>query len=526
MLLTDVAALRGGDANRHRTVVIGSGAVGLYAACQLAHLGQDVVLLESGSADLGSFPSDSYASVGHRHDGIRLGRNRGLGGTTNLWGGQLVEFQPIDFAGRDWLADSRWPLLWDELAPYYRRTYRNLGVEDEAQQDAPILAHFLGSSPPLEEGLEVFLTRWLKVPNFAEVFGNAIRTDPRLQVLLNYTAVGLIGSGPAVRGVRVADSGGRTHTLHGDRFILAAGTIEISRLLLHVAASTEWECPWRGNPNVGAYFQDHVGGFVGTVHPLDRRRFLDTFCTMMWAGHKYQPKMRLTNATLERTRILNVQAVFTFESSISENLVFLKQFLRAAIYSRRIGGIGDLARHLRAAGKYLVPLMWKYVFDNRIFVPSGSKISLRVQAEQVPVAESRIRIDPRERDAMGLPRVILDWRLGGEELRSIHEFALRCDRALRAAGLAEVHLAPALTALDPAFVDTLCDTNHQSGGARMGESERDGVVDRNLRVFGTNNLYVVGAATFRTNSNANTTFTALTLVTRLVEQLAATHALA
>jgi len=38
-----------------------------------------------------------------------------------------------------------------------------------------------------------------------------------------------------------------------------------------------------------------------------------------------------------------------------------------------------------------------------------------------------------------------------------------------------------------------------------------------LKVFGTTNLYVIGASVFRTSSNANTTFTALTLVTRLGE---------
>jgi len=74
--------------------------------------------------------------------------------------------------------------------------------------------------------------------------------------------------------------------------------------------------------------------------------------------------------------------------------------------------------------------------------------------------------------------------------------------------------------LTPQFLTTLRDNYHHVGGARMGQTEADGVVDRNLRIFGTTNLYVAGAATFRTASNANTTFTALALVTRLVDHLA------
>jgi len=92
-----------------RIVVIGAGAVGIYAAAQLADRGHEVVLLEAGQPSLGNFDGDSYASIGRPHSGIRIGRSRAVGGTTNLWGGQLVEFQPIDFEGRSWLPGSRWP---------------------------------------------------------------------------------------------------------------------------------------------------------------------------------------------------------------------------------------------------------------------------------------------------------------------------------------------------------------------------------------------------------------------------------
>ena len=525
MVLHDATELRSAGPKRSRTIIIGSGAAGLYAARELSRLDHDVVVVEDGGVNLDNFPSGSYSSVGWQHEGIGIGRCRSLGGTTNLWGGQLVEFQPIDFAGRDWLPGSTWPVPYEEILPYYRRTYENLGIEAEAQDDVRVLTHFLGSRPRFEEGLEIFLTRWLKIPSFAVAYAKEIRSSERLRVLLNHRATGFTGSDGTISGVRVVDRSGTSHTIEGERFILAAGTIEISRLLLHAAAASDWQCPWRDNPNVGAYFQDHLGGFLASVDPYDKRQFLATFCTMIWSSHKYQPKVRLTNETLERTRILNIQGQFSFESSISENLVYLKQFLKAAIYSRRISGVGDLISNLRACGMYLVPLMWKYVVDNRIFVPSTSRISLVVQAEQVPLPESRIRIDPSKPDASGLPKVVLDWKLGSEELRSIRDFALRCDRAFRAAGLAGLRIPADVLNLEPRFLATLRDTNHQSGGARMGASEREGVVDRNLRVFGTRNLYVAGAATFRTTSNANTTFTALAFVTRLIDHLTSEHAL-
>jgi choline dehydrogenase-like flavoprotein len=163
--------------------------------------------------------------------------------------------------------------------------------------------------------------------------------------------------------------------------------------------------------------------------------------------------------------------------------------------------------------------MWKYVWDHRVFVPSTAKILMHVQAEHAPRAESAIRIDPSAVDAYGLPRVILDWRLGGDELTSLRAFAVQIQTALESRGVGQLKIDEDLLAMNPRFLDKLGDTYHQAGGTNMAASERDGVVDKNLRVFGTENLYVAGASVFPTTSNANTTFTALTFTTRLVEHL-------
>jgi choline dehydrogenase-like flavoprotein len=58
------------------------------------------------------------------------------------------------------------------------------------------------------------------------------------------------------------------------------------------------------------------------------------------------------------------------------------------------------------------------------------------------------------------------------------------------------------------------------GGARIGADPGEGVVDGDLRVFGTGNLFVAGAAVFPSGSFANPTLTALALGLRLADHLA------
>ncbi len=376
MLLTDVAQLNSIGAGEPVTVVIGSGAIGLYAASELAKRGRRVLVVESGGVHLGNFAPASYDSVGVPHEGGRIGRSRSLGGTTNLWGGQFVEFQPVDFAGRDWLPGSAWPVKYDEIAPFYRETYENFGIEGEAQNDDAVWKSVSSKRPQLGGEFEVFFTRWLQIPSFAILYEKQYKTSEKFSVLLGHTVVGFEGSGERITGVRVVDAGGKRHTITGETFLLAAGTIENSRLLLHGADDEQWACPWRQNQNIGAYFLDHLGCKVATVQPRNTRTFFNSFCTIWLRGNKYQPKFRLRNDVLARDRILNMQGAFGFESSVSENLVYLKQFVKAAVYSRQFKGMGDLFKNAAACSKYLLPLMWRYVKDHRIFVPTGSKISL------------------------------------------------------------------------------------------------------------------------------------------------------
>lgn len=521
MRVLSVDTLKPALAATGRVVVVGSGAVGLYVASVLAKAGRDVVVIEAGQPHLGSFESGSFESIGRDHSGVKIGRSRALGGTTNLWGGQLVEFQPVDFDGRPWLPASKWPVSYSQIQPFYAKAYAHLGIDEQAARDDFVWRSVSSTPPNLGPDLEVFLTRWMRVPNFAEVFAKQIDTNPNVQVLLGTTCVGFACEGSAVRAARVMDERGQTHQITGDSFVLAAGTIENARLLLNDAADELRPCPWRENPMLGAWFQDHLGGSIATILPQSTKAFFKHFCTIANAGQKYQPKFRWTNNAQARQQVLNIHAFCVFEHAASEHLIYLRQFLRAAVFSRKFSGFADFLRSAWASARYLPPLMWRYIVDHRVFVPSTSRVLLSVQAEQQVTPKSRITIDPKHRDRYGLARVVLDWQVDGAELASLKTFAEQVDSALRQAGLAKLEIYPDLLNQKPEFLLTLHDTIHQTGGAVMGDSPRDGVVDKDLRVFGTSNLYVGGASTFRTNSNANVTFTALAFAHRLSEHLLA-----
>lgn len=500
-------------------MIVGAGTVGLYLGKLLADAGWSVRLVESGAAVLGGFSAETFKSVGKPHRGIVNGRSRSIGGASNLWGGQLVEFEPHDFEPKPSLNMAGWPIPYADVARHHATTLTRLGIPPDLQTDEPVWRTVVGEQPRLDADMEVFLSRWMATPSMAVSYGDDIQSNPRLEVCPSCTVVGFSTDGDRVVGATIRANDGSHHQVEADCFVIAAGTIETVRLLLAAGLRTA-ACPWRDNPMLGRRFQDHLGGSIGTVVPDNRRRLFQIFSTIYARGFKFQPKLRLAEDVVQTEGLLGVQAWLAFESSVSEHLGYLKQFLKAAIQSRKVSGIGDLFRHAVACARHLPPLMWTYVKDHRIYVPFDSRISVAIQAEQQPLNESRITIDPDRLDEYGLPRVVLDWRVGGEELRSIREFAVRFDSALAAAGLGRLEIAAPLLSGDASFLDSLYDTYHAAGGAVMASTDSAGVVDGNLRVFGTSNLFLASAATLPTASSGNVTFTTLALATRLAEHLA------
>lgn len=514
----------------HDVVIVGGGTVALLLAVLLERQGQRVMVLETGG---GSFEAPAQelndaTVIGRAHTGISVARGRALGGTSNLWGGQLTGFVPSDFEAREGVSDAPWPITYQDLLPWYEAVAQELRLADVLDENTPQAHKLFGDHYPDFPGFTLFLTRWLKEPAMARYFRERLQNAPNLTVLLHAHATGLdlAPDGERITSVRVARPDGTTTAIHGKRFVLANGTIEIARLLLACAAEQP-QAPWAGNPWVGAGFQDHLEMRGGRVHLLDKPRFLRTFQNIVLGGHKYQPKLRLNTGagTAGADATLNVTGYFAFESSISEHLqhlkVLVRSLMRGGLPHQGLGlNLGEVLRHIRGMGSAWMPMIVQYLRHHRIYNPGDRGVWLVMHAEQLPRHDSRITLDHQRRDRFGMPLAALDWRIGGQpEVRAMAAFVRRAGESLLAAGLARVEIDALLDVEDARVLEHATDTYHQCGGARMGHHPRDGVVDSDLRVFGTSNLYVAGAAAFRTSSYANPTFTAMALTARLADRL-------
>ena len=505
-------------------VIVGAGAVGLILAVQLARSGRRVVIVESGGRhfEAGVQALNEAEVVGRPHHGIADGRGRLLGGTTNLWGGQLLAFDPLDFEARPWIGAEAWPVRRCDIESYYAKAALVLGLDGKAGDDDQIWSELAMQKLDLGPAFSTILTRWMREPKLARHFASELKSNQNIKLLLHATCVDIAfseTSGAAESVVVAAPDGGR-HAIRAGNVVLACGTIESCRLMLTLA-SRHPSMPWARNSWFGRGFQDHLDVRAGTVEVINRSAFQDTFDNIVLRGYKYQPKIAASSYLQRSSQISNISASFISESSTSEHLSNLKIAARSLLTGAAQPNLRGAFAGLAATVRVWAPLVRRYMRDHRIMSLSDKGIYLNLHCEQIPLASSRIYLSDTKYDSFGQPQAILDWRVDGRELSAMQHFTTMLAERLEHVGLARIHLHPMLQDADTKFLEKCRDTYHHCGGLRMSNNASQGVVDENLKVHGLSNLYVAGAAVFPSSSFANPTFTAMALGLRLGDHLIA-----
>lgn len=484
-------------------IIIGAGMAGITIAREFAGGTVKVAILESGGREIDDATQDLYdaAATMRGPDNPdrpfdfypRSSRARVLGGSGMVWGGKCRPLDDADFVRRDWIPHSGWPMSRRDLQPFYDRACDLLEIPrfDGSEARDP-------ARPHLEIG-EDFLSAPVVFTKYSggvdreafDRFRTAFAAAPNITVYLNanVTRIGLSKAGNRVTGLDIACLSGPRHTARASRYILAAGGIENARLLL---ASNDVQPEGVGNRHdlVGRFFQGHVTYSVDETTEVEGSAlFLTTGKPM---GRYLNPDRRGAHSVIAsdlpgQRRLAAGNFTVTLYPTAPPGPA-------AGARGEETLAVGGMASRI----------------DGQTPVLAGCFL----MAEHFPNPDSRITLT-RETDALGMPRVRLDWSYSAADLDGLEKTAAHFGDTLGAAGKGRF-CWPAerkdLIALSNA-------SRHHMGTTRMHADPRQGVVDPDGKVHGLANLHIAGSSVFPTSGIANPTLTILALALRLADHL-------
>ncbi len=507
-----------------------------------------------------SVPGEPYT----RADGTSFNwwRARMLGGRTNHWGRISLRMGEYDFRprSRDGLGFD-WPMEYDDLAPYYDKTEALIGVygSNEGLENTPNSSPGVLLPPPSPRGYELLTRKACRrlgipvIPAHLAILTEAQDADrlpgelfPGNALARRVTAESMRGRAPCYwatpcgRGCSIRANFQSTTVLIPPA--LATGNLEI-----------------RTDAMVREVVVDSAGRATG-VHYVDKNTLTDEF-----AGARV---VVLAASACESARILlnSTSTLFPHGLANSSGLVgkHVMDTVGAGVYAQ-IPALENLPPHNEdgASGMHVYMPWWEYQsqasgrldfargyhveFGGGRGMPGfgafsglepltggsygqafkedcrryyGSFLFFDGRGEMIPNDDCYCEIDPDRVDQWGIPVLRFHWKWSDHETRQ----AAHMQRTF--AGIVDEMGGRLLSTIHDDGAQAIAPGGqiiHEVGGARMGDSARDSVLNQYCQSWDVSNLFVTDGACFASNADKNPTLSIMAIAWRasdyIVEQL-------
>ena len=483
--------------------IVGSGLGGGTLALKLAERGIGFIIIEAGGLKNNS-ESVTHESIG-RDFGLRTTRSIQLGGTSNLWHGVLSPLDEIDFKSREWIPGSGWPITLQDLNNFYHEASTLLGVKHYDYFAADKLPDNLKDELGNVEFRQDFLKNKmfqqpLPAKNFKEDILELVKDSNKYHLCLNSVALELIMGDGITTSLKIGKEDGGFFEIQADNFVISSGALETPRLLLNSNLN---------NACIGKYLMDHPMANLCQIESKTKHK------SHLYSAMRYAPNiaiktgLELLDSIQEKLKLPNHN--FYLRPSFTKGIDNKTEKIILSLLTFRDGGITlkDVWNVISNIKVIFQVVLYKFSLN-----PLYKYSDLWFVTEQIPHKDSNVSLANR-RDKWGYPISSVNWKLTDQDEKSMVQwYELLRDKCFDN----ERYL------FEDQFTDSDWGANytsaaHHVGTARMADTEEDGVVDKNLKVFGSDNLFVCDGSIFATSGNVNCGLTISAFACRLANHL-------
>ncbi|MGD0812853.1 MAG: GMC oxidoreductase [Verrucomicrobiota bacterium] len=473
--------------------------------------------------------------------------NKGLGGSTASWGGRCVMYDEIDFMPHGAVNEN---CTWGLKHFHEARRHANRAAEyfecGDARFDLADIPSLAGSriAEHFQSGdvTDSVIERWSMPTRFGRRYAAHLNSSATLHLLAGWEAFSfnMAADGATVSALGIRNfARSRTSAIRARKIVLAAGAQETTRLLLRNPQLFQR----RGGlpPALGRYYQGHISGKIASVRFLGDPAKTNYGFLRSPDGIYLRRRFQLSKQALLENNLLNTAIwldnplyvdpkhrngamSFMYLAMITPGLG--KRLAPPAV-ARSItkGKINALPEHFRNILKDLPKSLTtpadffyrRYCLRRKLpgvflYSPNNS-YALHFHGEQVPDAGNRMALD------LDGETLNIHYKYTDQDVDSVIRTHELLDQWLRKCGCGQLEYWFPKEELPAAIRAMSIDGVHQVGTTRIAANAGEGVVDDNLRVWGTSNVYVCSSSVFPTSSQANPTFLLGAFAVRLARTL-------
>jgi len=414
-------------------------------------------------------------------------RIRSFGGTSNLWTGLSRPLEEYIY--------EKWPIKKKDLDIYLEEASKILEVETSFNSDIKLNKNLKQVEYSYSRPSEYNLKKSNSSPvRFSDKYKNRILESKYIHLAINSPVLQINGNDKECSEL-IVNFKNIQKIIPIKKLIVGCGGYENARLLLWSREKTKTN--FLKNLPIGNYFN---------VHPVWKSA---TGIMRMDQLDKIFDK-KIKSPMYSGTYILSPTEYFLKQNKISNIVVRINRYNHHQKYMELLREILCVAPEY---GKKIAQLGKKKIDCSHIF--------LTTVCEQEAIKENKITLSKNKFDKLGIPRIHMNFKLQNSVRKTMSTFLEEVGRFFINNDLGRIKIEEWLYDYDKDFskygqADNGC---HHIGSTRMGIDAKESVVDKNLKVHNTDNLYVAGSSVFTSGGAANPTLTICQLSLKLANHL-------